>query len=167
LRCCFSALTPPLHAPHSVAACSKLRACAAQWAAQERASPAAIGSTLSVLASGQAERAPAALSRDVVVEVRALPEMPGAREVSARVDVAAPAEMVWRTLTDYERLAGACAPACPACAPLCLALTPAFVRSPRAPRIDIVPSLDENRILERWAGGVRLLQARARWLRQA
>jgi hypothetical protein len=24
-----------------------------------------------------------------------------------------------------------------------------------------VPSLDENRILERWAGGVRLLQARA------
>ena len=25
---------------------------------------------------------------------------------------------------------------------------------------DIVPSLDENRILERWNGGVRLLQAR-------
>jgi hypothetical protein len=30
-----------------------------------------------------------------------------------------------------------------------------------------VPSLDENRILERWTGGVRLLQARARLLRQA
>ena len=39
--------------------------------------------------------------------MRQLPDMPGAREVSARVDVAAPAEMVWRTLTDYERLAGA------------------------------------------------------------
>ncbi len=70
--------------------------------------PAAIGSTLSVLASGQADRvALPPLSRDVVVEVRALPDMPGAREVSARVDVEAPADMVWRTLTDYERLAGA------------------------------------------------------------
>ena len=27
---------------------------------------------------------------------------------------------------------------------------------------DIVPSLNENRILERWSGGVRLLQARVR-----
>jgi hypothetical protein len=108
------------YSPLSVAPCSKLRACATQWAAQERASPAAIGSTLSVLASGQAERAPAVLSRDIVVEVRALPDMPGAREVSARVDVAAPAEMVWRTLTDYERLAGTCAPACRGCARLML-----------------------------------------------
>lgn len=67
-----------------------------------------MGSTLNAVASGQPERAPLPLpSREVVVEVRSLPDMPGAREVSARVDVAAPAEMVWRTLTDYERLAGA------------------------------------------------------------
>jgi hypothetical protein len=41
---------------------------------------------------------------------------------------------VWRTLTDYERLS------------------------------DIVPSLQENRVLSRWPGGVRLLQVAAQQL---
>ena len=87
---------------------SKLRAYAAQWATQEAALPASMSATLTDMASGKQERALLAPpSREVVVEVRSLPEMPGAREVSARVEVAAPAEMVWRTLTDYERLAGA------------------------------------------------------------
>ena len=66
--------------------------------------------------------------RNVAVDIRQLSG--SMREIWAAVEVAAPAELVWRTLTDYERLA------------------------------DIVPSLDENRILERWAGGVRLQQAR-------
>jgi hypothetical protein len=70
-------------------------------------SAAAMGSTLSGLASGQAERLLPAPSREVIVEVRSLADNPGVREISARVDVQAPAEMVWRTLTDYERLAGA------------------------------------------------------------
>jgi hypothetical protein len=71
--------------------------------------------------------------------------------------------MVWRTLTDYERLAGA---------HHARALTSLFrpderwavlthVRRARVGPSEIVPSLDENRILERWAGGVRLLQVRA------
>ena len=86
--------------------CSKLRSNAAVWAMQEP-SAAAMGSSLAVLASGQPERLLPAPSREVVVEVRAVADMPGVREISARVDVQAPAEMVWRTLTDYERLAGA------------------------------------------------------------
>jgi len=43
-------------------------------------------------------------SRDVSVDIRQLAG--GMREVWASVEVAAPAEVVWRTLTDYERLAG-------------------------------------------------------------
>ena len=86
--------------------CSNLRSKAAVWANQEP-SAGAMASTLSALASGQPERLLPAPSREVVVEVRSLPDMPGVREISARVDVQAPAEMVWRTLTDYERLAGA------------------------------------------------------------
>lgn len=72
--------------------------------------------------------------RDVEVEVRVLSGEPGVREVWARVDIAAPAELVWRTLTDYERLS------------------------------DIVPSLDVNRVLQRWTGGVRLEQVAAQEL---
>ena len=72
-----------------------------------------MASTLAALASGQPERLLPAPSREVVVEVRSLPDMPGVREISARVDVQAPAEMVWRTLTDSERLAGTWQPLAP------------------------------------------------------
>ena len=46
------------------------------------------------------------LSREVVVEVRDLENNSGGRLLWAATPVSAPPEMVWRTLTDYERLAG-------------------------------------------------------------
>ena len=107
---------------------ARLRERARTWALAEGGSvggAAALGVVLSDLSTGRAPE----VSRIVRVEIR---ELPGsAREVWALVDVQAPSEFVWRTLTDYERLA------------------------------DIVPSLDENRILERWTGGVRLQQVAA------
>lgn len=69
------------------------------------ASPA-LASSLSVAGAVDAPSAGVGL-RDVVVEVRTLDSSNG-REVWAATPVAAPPEMVWRTLTDYERLAGAC-----------------------------------------------------------
>jgi hypothetical protein len=106
---------------------ANLRAQARAWAAMD---PSAAGTSprpSPALANSAGSRAEP--SRSVMLEIR---ELPGsAREVWALVDVLAPAEFVWRTLTDYERLA------------------------------DIVPSLDENRVVSRWAGGARLEQVRA------
>ena len=112
----------------------KLRALAAQWTLQEQPSTAELSGTVEALANGSRQKVPqlSLAQREVLVEIKQLPG--GMREVWALVDVAAPAELVWRTLTDYERLA------------------------------DIVPSLDENRVLERWAGGVRLQQVAAQEL---
>ena len=73
---------------------SRLREYAAQWAL--------LGTSGN--SDSEASRAAAPLSRDVVIEIRQLGG--GIREVWAAVEVAAPAELVWRTLTDYERLAG-------------------------------------------------------------
>jgi hypothetical protein len=107
---------------------AKLRARARAWATLQDDGTfgvsAALGASLSELASGR----PEAATRSVMLEIRQLPD--GAREVWALVDVLAPSEFVWRTLTDYERLS------------------------------DIVPSLQTNRVVSRWAGGVRLEQAR-------
>ena len=72
---------------------SRLRDYAAQWAL--------LG------AGGEFDsREAAPVSRDVLIDIRQLGG--GMREVWAAVEVAAPAEVVWRTLTDYERLAGTC-----------------------------------------------------------
>lgn len=117
---------------HGTAA--QLRSLAAACSDGSAVAPDAAAAAVRALSRGEALPA-AALPGVVEVEVlRSVAGEPGCAQIWARVDVAAPAELVWRTLTDYERLG------------------------------DIVPSLDENRVLQRWPGGARLRQGSAQEL---